>query len=456
MKHSRLSLILFTALAFICLPQQAHAQLTLETCAPGHQSWEYTSIVVDCVQTAIIGATNTMMGGLSNYMGPIVGAAMVLVIAIFGIRIASGEPQLIPKAVGFLLRLAIVLMFSYNLGGFSSAFFGIEAQLTALASGGYSPWLQIDTFLGQLFGFGEGLQLYQGMLGLVAASLFTSVPGMMLFGAAVMGLIKLLMFVFDIVYVYLAALIIMGFMLVLSPLVVPLALFQQTERYVKKWLDILMMSMITPVLLFGFLFMFLSIFSLLVGNIFDTLGGDNFQGFYQLNQQKFSWMVPVESNKHAEDEDIASMNGQPQEVPAVPGNITPQLTQAFDLGSMFTTPGVNFGSNSTSIMQQLGFDFVTLAIFAAIMQTMIHGIPQVASSIAGVLTQVPMQFTTSPKARLQEAAGNIKFGAMVGGGAMAGGLIAAGLTGKNKNNQPLARQVGGVIGGIGGAFLGRM
>ncbi|MDE3015608.1 MAG: type IV secretion system protein [Pseudomonadota bacterium] len=455
MKHGRILMIFLVMLACLGLPPEAHAQLTLATCAPGHQPWEYTAIVVDCVKTAITGATVTMLQGLSDYMVGTVAAMIALAIAIFGMRIVSGEQQLLPKAAGFMLRLGIVLTFSYNLGGLSGEMFGIEDQLTTLVSGGYSPWVQIDTFLGQLLGFGQGLALYQGMIGLVTAALFTSVPGIMLFSAGVMGIIKLLLCIFDIVYTYLSALTIMAFMLLISPLVVPLALFQQAERYVKKWLDILIMSILMPMLLFAFLFMFLSIFSLLVGNLYDTVGGNDFQAFWRLNKQAFSWLVPTDPNKDRADQATAGLNGPVQEVPAVPGNITPQLTRAFDLGSMFTLPGVDFGPDTIGTMQQLAFGFVTMAIFAAIMQTMIHSIPQVASSIAGVLTQVPMQFTTSPKERLREGLENMKFGGMAAGGAFIGSGTVAALT-RSKKAKPVARQIGGVLGGFAGPLLGKL
>src|SRR5690606_20377991 len=117
---------------------------------------------------------------------------------------------------------------------------------------------------------------------------FSATTGMFMFMAAFMAIFNLLMFIFRVVFVYLNAVLLLAFMVILAPFAVPMALFYLTERYFSKWLHLLMYAILVPVLLFAFLGMFKGIFVNLVYEILDLLGGNNFEVYWKFNMPAFS------------------------------------------------------------------------------------------------------------------------------------------------------------------------
>lgn len=374
------------ALFMLCLPQSASAQLTLDVCAPGYTQFDYTAKVVDCVETSIIDATTAMLSALSIYMTPTVGIMLSFAIIVFGMRIMSGEPTLLPKAMSFIIKMSLVLVFSNNLYGFADDAFQLMHDLVTLVVGGFNPWQQIDALLGALFGFGTGIALFNGLLGIIGGALFSSTTGVFLFFAGMSAVINLLLFTFRIVFTYLTAVTLLGFTLALSPLIIPLGLFFATERYVSKWLHVLMYSFLVPMLLFAFLSLFLWIFDALLGTIFTTLGWPgtgvpDFTAYYRTDRPVFSWLMPGDPNYSYKLQEAAEL-GQAS-IPAVQSNITPTLRRGADAG-MPTLPGLDFGPDNVGITQKLMLMFMMLWLFATLMKSMIEKIPGICNNIAAV------------------------------------------------------------------------
>ena len=110
----------------------------------------------------------------------------------------------------------------------------ILGKLVSLVAGGWAPWVQVDYFIGVLFGFSSNITLLQGLIGIIGTALFSSTAGMALFISGLMALFNLVLFAFDLVYTYLNALITIGVLLILSPIIVPLGAFLYDRKTCQK------------------------------------------------------------------------------------------------------------------------------------------------------------------------------------------------------------------------------
>ncbi len=383
-----------TALALLLLlglfmPGAAHAQLDIDVCAPGFMPWAYTSKIVYCIEGMVVVATNSMVVAISNYMRQTVGAMMVISVIVFGMRIMSGERDLVRKGVFFTLRLGLVWLYSYALGGLTGTIFDILDGAVASVSGGYSPWYQIDTFLGRIIGFGMNLSIDQGLLGIVGAAVFSGIGGGMMAMIGGWAILKLLLFIYRVMFIYLTALVGVGFLIVISPLIIPTAIFFYTERYFKRWLDMLIATMLVPVLLFATLSMFVNGFSIMIEDIFAIMGSNpantNLSSFQKSNVPAAAWLMPSDPQLATNLENVTRNFGK--NVPAVSPASNPLLRHAHNL-SLFNFPGVDFGPNDAAIKQSLVYAFLTLLLYTMLIHEMLWKIPEIAKSIAGATAAV--------------------------------------------------------------------
>ncbi len=427
--------ILFAALlscwlAGWALPAQAAetppATLTLDACNSELgitlDVWQYVAKVVNCVKFTIIKATLEPQTGLlpimSDFLAPLVAVMMVFALILFGIKVIGGDSD-VRKTIGFLLRLALVWGFFYNLGGLGGAVFQImdelvcmvnmssvqpiESEQTAMpgvlpgsnnqivmfeggVNQGCYPWNMMDKIAGKLFGFGEHALLANGLMGIVAASLFSSTMGILIFLTGFMALLDVLFMILRIMFIYLSAVLAAAFALIISPLVIPMALFYTQEVYFKKWTHMLITAVITPMFLFAFVGMFIGIYDLLIDRLIyilsdlDANGQPHFDAYWRLNQPKFSWLMPADPNLAQDFEDIT--RSQETGSSAVQSFVNPYLRRAMDT-NMVVAPGVDFGEGGTKIIQQLVLGFASLWIFSTLMKSMIAKMPEIAKNIAG-------------------------------------------------------------------------
>ncbi len=429
--------------------------LSIDTCAPGYKKWDFTVKIVACVQNSVIGAMFNMLSALQNYMRPIAAALMALAIGMAGVRLIGGQKT--GRSVMYAIRLGVVSWVWFNLSTFGGYVFSVEQQLITIVSGNYSPWSQIDNFLGNLIGFGPQIVLFQGLLGIISAALTSSSIGSMLFMAGFSAISSLLLFIFNVVYTYLASLIMLGFLIILSPIFLPFAVFFATERYIKKLMDMIVSVMLMPILLFAFVRLFMGIFDTMITDIFNNLPGNkNFAPFWNVNKPVFGWVMPSDQSLMERLQGIQGIDGGPMAaVPPVQTNVNPFLRHGFNAGSIGNLPGLNFGPNEPVWIQKIIMRLITLWLFAMLMKTMVSRIPEIASSIAGSVIGLPLS-ATSPTQVLKnvQSSAEMGFGAMTGGAA--GGEIgaaAAKAAGGNARDQQFAREGGGVMGAIAGMMV---
>lgn len=381
---------------YICLfPLSAYAQaalpvaaapiqqgLDINACAPGLQEWQITGKIVLCIERVVVAAVVDFINGLTRAMLYTIAPLFLLAVILFGVRILAGDQELPKIGIGFIVRLSVVMAITYSLADFAALPYLIVGDFMTMINGS-PPWIQIDLMMGRLLGFGPGVALFQGMLGLLGAALFSSATGMFMFLFGFLVIMSLMGLIFRAVYTYLLAVVLIGFVMCVSPLIVPLAVFGMTERYVKKWLDLLIAAMLQPVLLFAFLQIFLGMVDVYISELFNVLGGNDFKAFWRMNSPFFSWAMTSDPSLLQKFETQGMQKG----APLVQALMNPLMGRAMDL-SVITHPGVDFGPQGLAKMQELIMAFAGMAIVCYLLRSMLEYIPRLADDIAGVSTGI--------------------------------------------------------------------
>lgn len=363
-----------------------------DACMPGSEVKGYSHRVTMCVRESVIAAVNKVMTILSAFMVPVFSGLATLAIAIFGIRVMGGEQQISKQSIGFIIRFAIILWFLAELQWFSQSIFSITDQLIHLVTGAqWTPWQQIDAFLGKLLGFGQDqhggkIMLFNGVIGLLGGSLFSSTFGLMLFMMGISAIISIVLFIFQVVYLYLTSIVVIGFLIIISPLIIPFAIFYYSEKYFRQWLQLLMATMLTPMMMFAFLFIFLNIFDLLIADIFEIVPSDSLPAYLRTDQPLLSWLMPADADvsKYMQSIQVRPEGASPNAIFSPPIQTNMDVMARNSISSNIGNPPlVYFGANDTGVKQNLIYTFVTLWIFSTLMKSMLTAIPGIASSIAG-------------------------------------------------------------------------
>ena len=445
----------------------------LRACASDSSGYNFspqslTAPIVYCVKATIQNAVTGALQNLSDYFKLTIIAMFILAVTMHGAHLVSGERQVNGKSMVLMLKIGFVAYFSYNLGGFAGSIFDIMDELVGYAVGGYSPWAMIDSILGVVFGFAPGFALFQGLAWL-GAGLLSDTPNFAMSSAFLVAFIELILFIIEIVYVYLTAYIVVAFMLILSPMFIPMIIFQATERYFTQWLRTIIGAMLVPVFLFAMLYFALGLYANGIKTVITTILPNyvqnnpqftfpinpnnpptppNFSAFWKLNVPFFSFNMGVDPNL---------TNAQQLALGTTPGNthlslashiiIDPYNRGGFDAFAL-NRPMVNFGSQNITISQKLMLSLIGLWILTMVLKELIMKMPEIAQEIAHVAHTIHLR---APK--LQDKINETKKDLVVGGGTVMGGFVGGqlGATSGNKRVQ-IASSIGG---GIMGNMLGR-
>ena len=133
-------LLMALALSSVVAPaaQAATPSLDIDACTGGSfENWDFTSKVVGCLRdtiTEVVLEPDGFLDTLSDYMTATVSIMVAFAIAVFGMRVLGGENNLMPRAIGFMLRLGLVMMFSVNLGGIGQAIFDSMDEMICMVN----------------------------------------------------------------------------------------------------------------------------------------------------------------------------------------------------------------------------------------------------------------------------------------------------------------------------------
>ncbi|MDX1974945.1 MAG: type IV secretion system protein [Rickettsiales bacterium] len=247
--------------------------------------------IVKCVLDTFLVAANRVLVPISNFMASTVQAACVLAVAILGISMISGKARNAWKESAILMtKISLVLVFSNSFGAeyfnANGGLFGVllDTMNDILdrvtlsmewidggcvlsqndADGLRAFWLMdcvIENLIGGIYTLGS---LAGGLLGFIVASFFSGAIGV--FVAAMVGAL-IVLFCFAVVravYIYLISMMALSMMVIISPLVIPLALFQSTVGYFEKWVRKTIGFMLQPIFLFVYISLLISTFNLVI------------------------------------------------------------------------------------------------------------------------------------------------------------------------------------------------
>lgn len=373
-------------------------------CVPEKGSGQYTEAVVKCVKEPIQTAAIAIMKKISDTFKPVVIVLSTLAIVLFGISIMDSGGSVGPPAFMFILRLGMVSFFSYNLGGFAEKIYAILDQLlTIVTTSNYSPWKQIDLFIGELLGFAKNKELKDGIIGLINGSATVKLEGAMLSGMGLLTLFTVFGFMFEAVFVYLSSLMVIGFLIIISPLIIPFAVFNHGGQYLKQWFNLLVAALLAPVLVFAVLWIFVGdgtnsntgIFKSFVDDIFKTMDDNGVSSKDYMEKHSYtnqSWLSLLQNVDSEEQKKLAEKKCLDDKGNKITGcKINKEVSSTNPIvkpdtesssGEVKIT-GVDFGANDRAIKKALFFAILNLWIFSYIMKSMMQQIQGVASSLAG-------------------------------------------------------------------------
>lgn len=402
-------LTLFTAITFL-LPHHVFAAPTVVDAASCYKAdaddGKYVERIVDCIETPVKDAVTTMLSDLSNFIKPIAGILSVLALIFFATELMGGQTNLAPKGFSLLIKIGIVALLSNNLGGLSKAIFGIFNDLlqlvtTHVGEDGHAvtPWQTMDGILGTLVGFAKDSPtkdnpILDGIVALLGGSLFSKGLAFLITLMGVATLISIFTFVFDAVYLYLTSVILLGFLIILSPLIIPLLLFGFAEKYLKTWLHMMFATILTPVMMFAFLWMFLGILfnpssstdQGYVQELMELLPANYAKNNIRTNQPLYSDGKTVDSDTSA----ALSKSVHTAEEGGLDGGQSTAQSQNFinsannTMDSSPLKPSTITGMDNKAIFLKL----LAIWIFVNLLKSMQSKIPEIAGAIAGSTTGV--------------------------------------------------------------------
>jgi len=405
--------IAFFSLIFLfsIYPQKAMA---FDNCIPQKGSGQYTEAVVKCVKEPLRVATINVMKKISDIFKPVALALSTIAIVFFAISILDAGGSVSPLAFKFVLRLGLVSFFGYNLGGFAEKIIGtpdhdgiLDQLLKIVTASDYSPWQQIDAFIGELLGFakdGNHKELKDGIIGLISGSFTVKVEGAMLTGVGLLTLWAVMGFMFEAVFLYLSSIMVIGFLIIISPIIIPFAIFNYGEQYLKQWINTLISAMLAPVIAFAIMWIFIGngttsnegIFKSMVDDVFKVMDDngvpskDYMENNSYTNQSFLSLLQNVDAEQQKtfaakqclDDKGHKIAGCKPQaNVPAVQPAVNPSGSGASS--SILEKTEVDFGEKDIAVKKALFIALLQLFVFSYIMKVMMQGVQSVVSSLAG-------------------------------------------------------------------------
>lgn len=441
MRHSSLlSLGLMFAVAVILfVPGAAHATFVPWEFRIGAQAIDckaylalapenfYTVQIVQCLQSYIREVAYYFLEHTTAFFYPITMALIVLVITLFGIKVASQARELKTEAIMLLLKIGLVLYFVDNFGGLApTAFATIEnavgfitqslriGSLTDPAEGcvittymailpglaNLAGWAKLDCLIGQIIGFGPSIAMAGAIFGMIGSMLFSGSIGIMVFFIGIFVLVSLIMFVLRCVYIYFLSYVIMAVMIIISPFVIPFVLlpqsFRQTFDIFTSWLGYVFNALIMPLVLFAFLSIAFNIFdyfiinednpsslnnvlkgTFLVDGTARPGGPSDPESYYEYSQRCFKMSSLTDPSFYQNIPDALEQMSE--------GDLlSPAKSGQNDVASLLPScAGLDFGEEQQQRLQEIAFSLLQVLVAGYLMLTMMKLIPDIAGSLAG-------------------------------------------------------------------------
>ncbi len=268
--------------------------------------------MIPCIKETILAGTNDFLIPFSTYLANTVSVCCILAVMFWGIKMVTGtETAPLRDALVMAMKVGFVTTFSMNFGGNSLDMLGLhngnfgllldimEEMLSVVCgyvllssrfglmgdcpkfgdtSGVLLVWDSVDcaieTLIGGIF---SPFTITAGVVGFMTACLFSNTIG---FTIGLIGIYLIYKMVYAIIkccYIFLSSYMGVAFMVVISPMFIPMLLFKSTKTYFDKWLKLLTSFMIQPMVLFGYLAMLLAAFDTVVfsgkNSLYNSVAG---------------------------------------------------------------------------------------------------------------------------------------------------------------------------------------
>lgn len=360
---------------------------------------EWLAVIVPCIRAEVEIVTQKMTNEFALFLQGPAYAFLTLVITLFGVKVLMNEGD--PKKDSFLLlvKIGIALAFLNNFGGMIPAAFaivqeGVEITSTTLSTGtlqcdkmpGELPWAYVDCVVGELMGFAPGLVVGSSALGAVGSLLWSGQFGSILFLSALAGFFFLLKLIIRATYTYLMAIVVLGFTIVISPLILPLMWMDATKQYFDRWLGILVAMLIMPAIVMGYLTLSFSVMDQVLFNedigVATLLAPEEVAEMRGARISANSGTLLTDSRRanEAMGEDFSQ---EDMEQPDESNPIVPFLSGSSDSNPLNRLYTMDLGAGEAGVAGQIFFAFVALAVIGWLLDAMLSQLIQLAQIMLG-------------------------------------------------------------------------
>jgi len=263
--------------------------------------------MMPCIKETVIRATTSFLLPFSTYMARTVTACCILAVIFWGISMAAGKNNATMRdAFVLAVKIGAVTMFTANFGGLysmvldateglASLFFSVSHSFISYQEGFYNSdeacpviagepnslfiWGEVDCVLNLIVGgILPSSTISIGLIGFLVACLKSNAIGFLIGLFGILIIILFVLAVFRALYIFVSAYIALSIMMIISPLFIPLILFQVTKAYFTKWLRLTLGFMVQPVIVWAYLNMLMIGFNVIIwagpNSIYTVLCGE--------------------------------------------------------------------------------------------------------------------------------------------------------------------------------------
>ncbi len=366
--------LLLILLCFFTPIGSAHAASSCATIAIECPDEGLTERAVQCIRGPVIATACEMLENNYTLFQSVVAACCLLAIIIMGFKITTGQMRRPLGEIGVLvIKITAVSYFSANLADwFPRILEALDATLeivtaplmqNVMVCGGVDDtnvWGRVDCLLMSLGGIGA-VGLTGGLLGLVAGNALSAGNAFMegadigytLFQVGLGMFVMAFLSFFRAVYGFIAAGVMIAFLIALAPMVLPCMLFRATTGYYNRWIGMLLSYCLQPFVIFGFMALTLTFMDVAI-----------FRGEYSLANTMFGkpvssfeeWATEMKrfyTVSHSDKETILSvLNTNVEEQQNLDCNIQP--ADGRNVPPLFTPERQMKCSNYDQVMEQIG------------------------------------------------------------------------------------------------------
>jgi len=240
-----------------------------------------THRIATCIKTQLIDAATEVASDVYGEVADVINKMATLAVLIAGLAMLGGHRPVWEGPFATAVKVAVVTTIVTNIGAYTNILFDIIEDLVDVVTfvpevvcydpgagggGGASKmWHVVDCELDMLMGgINSELDIRKGLVGFLTNALVSGGVGAFV---AVMGALLIVMFLMTLIqslYIFVTAYIALALLMAVCPIFLPMLLFGGTRRYFDSWLSMLFSFILQPVALFAYHSVMLVAFDILI------------------------------------------------------------------------------------------------------------------------------------------------------------------------------------------------